>query len=126
MVDLSGLTLASAATLLRAQELSPVDYVAACLKRIHQYDSGLNAFISTDDESALHAAHDAESEIAKGNWRGPLHGVPVALKDIFDVAGQRTSAHSRLRMDHVASTDATVVKKLRQADRKSTRLNSSH
>src|SRR3546814_3928834 len=63
MGDLTGLTLASAATLLRAQELSPVDYVAACLKRIHQYDSGLNAFISTDDESALHRSEEHTSEL---------------------------------------------------------------
>jgi aspartyl-tRNA(Asn)/glutamyl-tRNA(Gln) amidotransferase subunit A len=115
MGDPTGLSLASAATLLRTQELSPVDYVAACLERIHRYDRDLNAFISTDDDGALRAAREAESEIARGNWRGPLHGVPVALKDIFDVAGQRTSAHSKLRMDHVASADAFVVNKLRAA-----------
>lgn len=115
MGDPTGLSLASAATLLRTQVLSPVEYVAACLERIRRYDSGLNAFISTDDEGALRAAREAESEISKGNWRGPLHGVPVALKDLFDVAGQRTSAHSRLRVGHVASADAFVVKKLRLA-----------
>lgn len=115
MGDPAGLSLASAAALLRTKELSPVEYAAACLKRIHRYDAGLNAFISTDDEGALRAAREAESEIARGNWRGPLHGVPVALKDIFDVAGQRTSAHSSLRMDHLASDDAYIVKKLRVA-----------
>ncbi|MFW7340560.1 amidase [Pollutimonas sp. H1-120] len=115
MGDPADLSLACAAALLRTQELSPVEYVASCLRRIHRYDPGLNAFISTDDDGALRAAREAESEIAKGNWRGPLHGVPVALKDIFDVAGQRTSAHSRLRMDHIASADACIVKKLRDA-----------
>ncbi len=115
MGDPAGLSLACAAALLRTKELSPVEYAAACLKRIHRYDPGLNAFISTDDEGALRAAREAESEIARGGWRGPLHGVPVALKDIFDVAGQRTSAHSRLRMDHLASDDAYIVQKLRDA-----------
>jgi aspartyl-tRNA(Asn)/glutamyl-tRNA(Gln) amidotransferase subunit A len=115
VVDLTDLSLTSAAALLRAGKLSPVEYVAAFLGRIDRYDRALNAFISTDREGALLAARVAEREIAKGNWRGPLHGVPVALKDIFDVAGQRTSAHSRLRMDHVASSDAFVVTKLREA-----------
>jgi aspartyl-tRNA(Asn)/glutamyl-tRNA(Gln) amidotransferase subunit A len=115
MGDPTALSLTSAAALLRTQELSPVEYVTACLERIHRYDEGLNAFISIDDGGALRVAREAESEIAKGNWRGPLHGVPVALKDIFDVAGQRTSAHSSLRVDHIASADAFVVKKLREA-----------
>lgn len=115
MADLSGLSLACAAMLLRTKKLSPLEYAAACLDRIHRYDAGLNAFIGTDDEGALQAAREAESEIARGNWRGPLHGIPVALKDLFDVAGQRTSAHSRLRMDHVASADASVVARLRAA-----------
>lgn len=109
------LSLSSAAALLRGRGLSPVEYVAAFLDRIERYDPGLNAFISTDREGALRAAREAESEITAGQWRGPLHGVPVALKDLFDVAGQRTSAHSRVRMDHVASSDAFVVTKLREA-----------
>jgi aspartyl-tRNA(Asn)/glutamyl-tRNA(Gln) amidotransferase subunit A len=115
MADLTELSLTSAAALLRAGKLSPVDYVAAFLDRIDRYDPALDAFISTDREGALQAAREAEREIANGNWRGPLHGVPVALKDIFDVAGQRTSAHSRLRMDHVAASDAFVVTRLREA-----------
>ena len=115
MGDLTELSLTSAAALLRPGKLSPVEYVTAFLDRIDRYDEALNAFISVDREGALQAAGEAEREIAKGNWRGPLQGVPVALKDIFDVAGQRTSAHSRLRMAHVAAGDAFVVTKLRQA-----------
>ncbi|MGB3290703.1 MAG: amidase [Burkholderiaceae bacterium] len=115
MADPASLSLVDAAALLRTKILSPVEYAHACLDRIHRYDAGLNAFISTDDEGALQAARAAESEIGRGNWRGPLHGVPIALKDLFDIAGQRTSAHSKLRMDHVASTDAAVVSKLRAA-----------
>ncbi|WBY03018.1 amidase [Ramlibacter tataouinensis] len=114
-VDLTDLSLSAAAELLRERQLSPVDYVQACLQRIERYDPNLNAFISVDREGAMRGARLAEREIADGHWRGPLHGVPVALKDIFDVAGQRTSNHSRVRMDHVAGADAFVVGKLRQA-----------
>jgi aspartyl-tRNA(Asn)/glutamyl-tRNA(Gln) amidotransferase subunit A len=115
MGDLTDLSLTSAAALLRTGKLSPVEYVTAFLDRIDRYDPALNAFISTDREGALKAAREAERDIANGRWRGPLHGVPVALKDIFDVAGQRTSAHSKVRMDHVAGSDAFVVTKLREA-----------
>jgi len=109
------LSLATAATLLRTGKLAPAEYVDACLDRIRRYDPALNAFISVDEDGARRAARAAGNEIARGNWRGPLHGVPVALKDLFDVAGQRTSAHSRLRMNHIAGGDAAVVKKLREA-----------
>jgi aspartyl-tRNA(Asn)/glutamyl-tRNA(Gln) amidotransferase subunit A len=115
MADLADLSLPAAADLLRTRQLSPVDYVQAFLDRIARFDGRLNAFISTDSEGALQAARAAEREIAEGRWRGPLHGVPVALKDIFDVAGQRTSNHSKVRMDHVAAADAFVVTRLRQA-----------
>ncbi|WP_048438975.1 Asp-tRNA(Asn)/Glu-tRNA(Gln) amidotransferase GatCAB subunit A [Caenimonas sp. SL110] len=115
MAELTDHTLSTAADLLRTGQLSPVDYLRACLDRIDRYDPQLNAFISTDREAAMQAARVAEREIAAGQWRGPLHGVPVALKDIFDVAGQCTSNHSRVRMDHVAAADAFVVTKLRQA-----------
>jgi aspartyl-tRNA(Asn)/glutamyl-tRNA(Gln) amidotransferase subunit A len=115
VADLVDLSLSAAADLLRTGRLSPVDYAQAFFERIDRYDARLNAFISTDRESALHAARDAERQIAQGGWRGPLHGVPVALKDLFDVAGQRTSNHSKVRMDHVATHDAFVVRKLREA-----------
>jgi len=115
MTELTALSLHTASALLHNRTLSPVDYVTACLDRIQQYDPGLNAFIRVDEEGALEAARQCESELAKGDSRGPLHGIPVAIKDLFDVAGQCTSAHSRVRMNHVASTDAAVVKKLRAA-----------
>lgn len=115
MGDSVDFSLAYAASLLRTGELSPVEYVDACIDRIQRYDSALNAFICIDEEGARHAAQHAKREIENGHWRGPLHGVPVALKDLFDVAGQRTSAHSKIRMSHVAGDDSHVVKKLRAA-----------
>ena len=115
MDTLTNLSLTSAASQLRCGDLSPVAYVTSFLDRIDRYNPALDAFIDIDREGALLAAKSAEREIAEGKWRGPLHGVPVALKDIFDVAGQRTSAHSKVRMDHVADRDAFVVMKLRDA-----------
>jgi aspartyl-tRNA(Asn)/glutamyl-tRNA(Gln) amidotransferase subunit A len=113
--DLTELTLATASRMLRSGAVSPQAYVAACFARIDRYDPALDAFIETDREGAFEAARVAQQEIAAGRWRGPLHGVPVALKDLFDVAGRRTSAHSRLRMEHVADSDAFVVERLREA-----------
>jgi aspartyl-tRNA(Asn)/glutamyl-tRNA(Gln) amidotransferase subunit A len=113
--NLTELSLTTAASLLRAGELSPVSYLKAFLERIDKYNAALDAFISIDHEGALKAAAQAECEIRESQWRGPLHGVPVALKDIFDVAGERTSAHSKIRMNHVADRDAFVVRKLRDA-----------
>jgi len=115
MGELTELSLVAASDLLRARKLSPVEYLSAFLSRIDRYDSALNAFIELDREGALASARAAEREIGQGLWRGPLHGIPVALKDIFDVAGQRTSVHSRIRIDHVAEHDCFVVKRLREA-----------
>jgi aspartyl-tRNA(Asn)/glutamyl-tRNA(Gln) amidotransferase subunit A len=93
MDDLTQLSLNDAAGLLRSGNLSPVAYLTSFLERIDQYNHALDAFIAIDRERSLLEASKAEREIAQGGWRGPLHGVPVALKDIVDVAGQRTSAH---------------------------------
>ncbi|HEY8288349.1 MAG TPA: amidase, partial [Acetobacteraceae bacterium] len=75
----------------------------------------LNAFIRLDADAAMQAARTAEAEIAAGRSRGPLHGVPVGIKDIIDVAGLPTTCHSKILLDNVASADAVVVQKLRQA-----------
>jgi acyl-CoA synthetase (AMP-forming)/AMP-acid ligase II len=74
--------------------------------RIGKVDSKLNAFFKLDAEGALDAARAAEKEIARGEARGALHGVPVGVKDIIDVAGQATTCHSKVRLDHVAREDA--------------------
>jgi len=115
MDDLTQLSLNDAAGLLRSGNLSPVAYLTSFLERIDRYNHALDAFIAIDHERSLLEASKAEREIAQGGWRGPLHGVPVALKDIVDVAGQRTSAHSKIRFHHIADRDAFVVSKLRQA-----------
>lgn len=113
--DLTEIPFTKASSLLRARKLSPVEYLSAFLSRIDRYDAVLNAFIDVDREGALASARNAEREIGQGLWRGLLHGVPIALKDIFDVEGQRTSAHSKIRLDHRAQRDSFVVRQIREA-----------
>ncbi len=100
---------------LRRRDVSPVEITQDCLRRIEKLNPGLNAFITVMSESALAEARRAESEILRGEWRGPLHGVPVALKDLIDTAGVRTTAASALYQDRIPSHDAEVVRRLRHA-----------
>jgi aspartyl-tRNA(Asn)/glutamyl-tRNA(Gln) amidotransferase subunit A len=115
MTDLAFMTMAEASRLIRAGKLSPVELTAALLARIAALDGIYHAYIAVTAEAAIAQAKAAEAEIAAGAWRGPLHGVPYALKDIFDVAGMATTCHSKLRIDHRAAADAPVVTRLREA-----------
>ncbi len=99
----------------REKALSPVELVTALLARIEALDPKLNAFIHVDADAAMQAAKAAEAEIFAGRARGPLHGVPIGVKDIIDVAGLPTTAHSRILVGNIARTDAAVIQKLRQA-----------
>ena len=94
--DLHWLPVTRAAQAIAARELSPVDLTKALLDRIEKLDPRLNAFIRIDGDMALAAAKAAESEIMSGRSRGPLHGVPVGIKDIIDVAGLPTTCHSKI------------------------------
>ena len=95
--------------------VSPVELTRDCLERIEKLNSSLNAFITTTGDSALAQARRAEEEIQKGRWRGPLHGVPLALKDIIDTAGVRTTAASALFKGRIPAEDAEVVRRLKEA-----------
>src|SRR5207302_1382395 len=97
------------------KKISPVEITRACLVRIEALNPLLNAFITVTAESALAEARQAESEVQKGMWRGPLHGIPIALKDLFDTAGVRTTAASALFKDRVPEQDAEVVRRLKAA-----------
>jgi aspartyl-tRNA(Asn)/glutamyl-tRNA(Gln) amidotransferase subunit A len=108
-------TIAELVPRLRRKEVSPVELTRACLDRIEQLNPSLNAFITISAESALAEARAAESEISRGDWRGPLHGIPVALKDLIDTGGTRTTAASALFEHRVPAQDAEVVRRLRQA-----------
>ncbi|MGE5526542.1 MAG: amidase [Rhodospirillaceae bacterium] len=115
MDPLHFLTIAQASELIRARKLSPVELTHAYLDRIAAYDAQLNAYITVTADHALQQARRAEHEIARGSYRGPLHGIPFALKDIYDTAGVLTSGHSRICVDRVPQRDATVVRKLYDA-----------
>jgi aspartyl-tRNA(Asn)/glutamyl-tRNA(Gln) amidotransferase subunit A len=108
-------TIAAVARALRERTSTAHAITERCLERIAERDTSINAFITVLAEQARQQAHEADREMAAGTWRGPLHGVPVSLKDIIDVRGIPTTAASRVRADHVASRDATVVQRLRDA-----------
>src|SRR5712691_5926375 len=99
----------------RKGSLSPVELTTDCLARIERLNPKLNAFITVTAESAMAQARQAEAEIRRGEWRGPLHGVPLALKDLIDTVGIRTTAASSLFEDRIPSEDATVVRRLKEA-----------
>ncbi len=109
------LTLLDAADQIRARKLSPVELTRECLGRIERLNPQLNAFITITADSALDAARRAESDIAAGNYRGPLHGIPIALKDLFDTAGVLTTAASNQYRERIPAEDAEVVRRLKQA-----------
>jgi aspartyl-tRNA(Asn)/glutamyl-tRNA(Gln) amidotransferase subunit A len=107
--------LKQASDLIRRRDLSPVELTEACLKRIDAYNPSLNAFITITRDQALAAARETEAELRKGKWRGPLHGVPIALKDNIDTGGIRTTAASGVFKDRVPTEDAEVVLRLKKA-----------
>ena len=109
------LSIAEASELLRRKEISPVDLAKACLARIEQLNPRLNAFITVMRDSALAQAHAAENEIRTGGWRGPLHGIPIGLKDLIDTAGTKTTCGSALFAERVPTEDAEVVQRLKAA-----------
>jgi len=113
--DLTRLSLREASALVRRKAVSPVELTEACLARIERLNPVLNAFITVTADQALQQAREAEAEIHKGNLRGPLHGMPIALKDLIDTAGVRTTAASAVFKDRVPQEDAEVVRRLSAA-----------
>lgn len=108
-------TISELAPRLRSRQISPVELTRECLGRIDKLNSALNAFITVTAESALVEARAAEAEIARGEWRGPLHGIPIGLKDLVDTAGVRTTSASKLHATRVPIEDAEVVRRMRSA-----------
>lgn len=109
------MSIEDAGLLLRRRQLSPVELTDACLDRISRLNPKLNAFITVTAEQALAAAHAAEKELSAGRVRSPLHGVPIAFKDLLDTAGIRTTAGSKHYTDRVPEADADVVARLKSA-----------
>src|ERR1700675_3407776 len=100
---------------IRDREISPVELTHHCLVLIEKLNPALNAYITVTAESALDRARFAEREIFSGDYRGPVHGIPIGLKDIIDTAGVRTTAASALFKDRIPTEDAEVVRRLRAA-----------
>ncbi len=110
--DLHYLTIHEAGSLLRQGQISPVELTRAFLDRIEQLDGTLQAYITLLPDRAMAAARTAEAEMLRGDYRGPLHGIPIALKDLYDTKGIRTTARSRVMADRVPTEDATTTARL--------------
>ena len=113
--DLAGLTLKAAAEKIRAKRISSVELTKACLARIEKYQKLLNAYITVTGDQALAQAKALDDELARGKWRGPLHGIPIALKDNIDTAGVRTTGASQLFQNRIPGEDAEVALRLKNA-----------
>ncbi len=113
--DLTMLSLVEAAELIRQRAISPVELTQACLKRIERLDGKLISFITVSAEQALEQARQSEQELMRSQAVGVLHGIPLALKDLFETEGVRTTAGSLFYAKYIPSEDAAVVRKLRQA-----------
>ena len=110
--NLCYLTIRDAGGMLRRRELSPVELTRAFLDRIEALDGRLHAFITVLRNEALSDARSAEADIVRGNYKGPLHGIPIGLKDIYDTAGVRTTSGSRLDIDRIPTQSATAAARL--------------
>jgi aspartyl-tRNA(Asn)/glutamyl-tRNA(Gln) amidotransferase subunit A len=115
MADLVWTSLRDLARMIATKEVSPVEVVRTHLDRIAARDGTLKSFITVCADAALEAARQAEAELVAGRPRGPLHGVPIALKDLFNTAGVKTTGGSRILADSVPTEDATVVARLKAA-----------
>jgi aspartyl-tRNA(Asn)/glutamyl-tRNA(Gln) amidotransferase subunit A len=113
--ELCYLSIAEAGRLLKSKQLSPVELTHAFLDRIERVDSRIYSFVLVTREEALRQAKAAEAEIISGRYRGPMHGIPIGLKDLIETAGIRTTAHSRVLIDNIPADDATVVSRLKEA-----------
>lgn len=114
-MELNYLTIKEASDLIRKQEISPVEITNAVLESIRKHEPKINSFITVLEESALDAAVRAENQISKGNYLGPLHGIPVALKDLFVMQGAPSTSGSRMLENFMSPYNATVTEKLLEA-----------
>ncbi len=113
--DLNYASIDELAPRIRSGDLSPLELTQAALDRIEHLEPQLNAFLEVFSESALAQARESKVEIAAGNYRGPMHGIPIALKDLIDVEGTITTGGSTVLKDNMATSDATVTRLLKEA-----------
>jgi aspartyl-tRNA(Asn)/glutamyl-tRNA(Gln) amidotransferase subunit A len=113
--ELNVLSITDAAEQIRSHRLSPVELVRAVLDRIEAVDSRVHAYVTVLADAAMVEARQAEQTIQSGEYCGPLHGIPIAVKDLYDTAGVRTTSSSRVRAEYVPSRNAAAVERLRAA-----------
>ena len=113
--ELAWMGLTEVSRLIQKRKVSPVELTEACLARIEKFDPQLKAFITVTAEAAREEARRAEAEISRSNWRGPLHGIPLALKDLVETAGVKTTAASAVFQDYIPQDDAHIVQRLKEA-----------
>ena len=113
--ELPLLDLSDVSRAVQKKEVSPVELTQACLARIEKLNPTLNAFITITGTVALEEARKAEAEIVRGEWKGPLHGIPLAVKDLIETAGVKTTAASAVLKDNVPTADAEVIRRLKSA-----------
>ena len=113
--DMPFLTVAELSRLIESREVSPVEVTQAYLDRIDELDFKFNAYLAVSRREALQAAADAEQAIARGDYRGPMHGIPVAVKDQIWTKGIRTTGGTRILADFVPDEDASIITRLKQA-----------
>ena len=114
-LDLANLSIARAARALQAKDISPLELTDAYLKRIEQLNPRINAYLTVTAEHAREDARRAGDELVNGKSRGPLHGIPIAHKDLYETAGIRTTGGAKIHANHVPVDDCTVARKLRDA-----------
>ena len=120
------LTIKDLSKLISTREISPVDLIEATLERIARLNPVLNAFITVLEDSARQDAKNADSSIKEGKYRGPLHGIPVSLKDLIYVKGARSTSGSKILSNFVPQYDSTVVKRLKEAGAIIVGMNNTH
>ena len=113
--DIPFLSATGLSQLIKTKEVSPVEVVEAYLERIDRVDSKLNSYITICGDAALEAARDAENAISRGRYIGPMHGIPIAVKDQFNTRGILTTCGSPILSDFIPDEDATVITNLKKA-----------
>lgn len=125
-LNILNLTIKDLSELISRREISPVDLVEASLKRIARLNPVLNAFITVLEDAAREDAKNAEMLIKEGRYKGPLHGIPVSLKDLIYVKGAKSTSGSKILANFVPQYDSTVVKKLKDAGAIIIGMNNTH
>jgi aspartyl-tRNA(Asn)/glutamyl-tRNA(Gln) amidotransferase subunit A len=115
MEDIADLDIAGVATAISSKSLSPIDLTERMLERISLVDPYLKSYVELLPEQARRAAREADAEIRSGKYRGPLHGVPISIKALYDLKGVTSASGSKVREDYVPAADSTVIQKLREA-----------